>query len=291
MLPPRCRDNESQIQTWIHAVRWSLLLDVHWCGQGNLSRALQSELLREGPDDDHIYGMEDEDHQSSEPSESIYFCGVPRRPLYKELAVRLFRWNGHGMRCSMDYLFLPAKKLGFETCTDLHLRTCYPPKNSKYVGEWFRRYGDTGVLCLLGMRHTAGSDPRPLVPPGRPWLLAAADRLYKPPNKLTVAARARSKHAIRCSHGYFGIARGNPEVQNNATRAILVKLINEAVWINIHTFGGLEKGNSVMEIRVATGYGARWTADWSSIPVSNIEFRGFLEPQATDGHERRWKHV
>jgi hypothetical protein len=39
----------------------------------------------------------------------------------------------------------------------------------------------------------------------------------------------------------------------------------------------------VFEIRVAAGYGARWSA-------SGNEFRGFLEPPTLDGHEKGWIH-
>jgi hypothetical protein len=49
--------------------------------------------------------------------------------------------------------------------------------------------------------------------------------------------------------------------------------------LNSHRFCDGE----VFEARVAEGYGARWTAD-------GAQFRGFLEPNALDGHERGWQH-
>lgn len=68
-------------------------------------------------------------------------------------------------------------------------------------------------------------------------------------------------------------------------------MIHDAVWINIHTFGGIS--SYVLEIRVINGYGARWSAEWDeNIPfnVSNVIFRGFLEPQMKDGFEKKWRH-
>jgi hypothetical protein len=81
-----------------------------------------------------------------------------------------------------------------------------------------------------------------------------------------------------------------------------VKLLQTAVWINLHTFGGLQENNPVLEIRVASGYGARWTGDWSTTTTTttmssqttttplNIQFRGFLEPPMENGHETKWRH-
>ena len=39
----------------------------------------------------------------------------------------------------------------------------------------------------------------------------------------------------------------------------------------------------VIEVRTMEGYGVRWKHDGS-------EFRGFLEPQMTDGHTVGWRH-
>ena len=70
---------------------------------------------------------------------------------------------------------------------------------------------------------------------------------------------------------------------------------------------GSESESWVLEIRQREGYGARWlimqlppqtTAssrkdtcyDQNSSLVQVVQFRGFLEPQMVDGHEKGWRH-
>ena len=42
----------------------------------------------------------------------------------------------------------------------------------------------------------------------------------------------------------------------------------------------------VLELRVAEGYGARWSLG----PEGPPRFRGFLEPHREGGHAEGWKH-
>ena len=60
-------------------------------------------------------------------------------------------------------------------------------------------------------------------------------------------------------------------------------VLRDAVWLNAHA---LPHDPATLEARVAEGYGARWAID-EGAPLA---FRGFLEPHAKDGHERRWRH-
>ena len=111
----------------------------------------------------------------------------------------------------------------------------------------------------------------------------------KPPH-LTVAARARSKHAHRGEKDqFFGVCTGSVKDKNDAAEKIVMDMLKDAVWINIHVFGGIK--TPVMEVRNRVGYGARWAADWScpERPV-NVAFRGFLEPHMEEGFEQRWRH-
>jgi hypothetical protein len=55
--------------------------------------------------------------------------------------------------------------------------------------------------------------------------------------------------------------------------------LDECIWINIHS---LPHETPIVELRNEKGYGIRWMIDGV--------FRGFLEPQMTDGHEKGWKH-
>ncbi len=57
------------------------------------------------------------------------------------------------------------------------------------------------------------------------------------------------------------------------------RLIKECCWINIHQLPG---DLPIIELRIEQGYGIRWRLDGF--------FRGFLEPQMSDGHEKGWKH-
>jgi hypothetical protein len=165
---------------------------------------------------------------------------------------------------------------------------------TKNLQSWLCDAGDDCVLRILGMRKTVGTDSRILLPPPRQILEEAALAPHpkgKGKNRLTVAARARSKHAHRGKDRFFGVVAGSAEKQNRESAIIVKNLLNEAVWINIHVFGGIE--DPVLEVREETGYGARWqlfASDKSSMIISRVEFRGFLEPQMPDGHEKGWRH-
>jgi hypothetical protein len=52
-----------------------------------------------------------------------------------------------------------------------------------------------------------------------------------------------------------------------------------STWINIH---GLPHNIAIVELRITEGYGIRWETTGA--------FRGFLEPQMLNGHEKGWKH-
>lgn len=68
---------------------------------------------------------------------------------------------------------------------------------------------------------------------------------------------------------------------------MLQRVLRGATWSNIHTLPR-EDGSSlwVFETREGAGHGARWEL----LPDGRYFFRGFLEPQMEDGHERGWRH-
>ena len=108
---------------------------------------------------------------------------------------------------------------------------------------------------------------------------------------LPLDCRARCKHAHRGSEDdFFGDVTGGTRKKNEAAEKILVEILKDAAWINIHKSTGINE--TVLEVRLAAGYGARWTADWSLDPANptDVTFRGFLEPNQIDGHEKRWRH-
>jgi hypothetical protein len=160
-----------------------------------------------------------------------------------------------------------------------------------------------GILEYLGLRTTigsVGSDESKFSKtcgfcsekylnyvPDVATLLQAANQPCTPnanPPRLTDAGRARAKHAHRgIVDQYFGVVKGSTLEKNAAASKIVSNMIHNALWINIHVFGGVD--DPVLEIRTKEGYGARW-----SIIMESFRFRGFLEPQMLDGFEKKWKH-
>ena len=218
--------------------------------------------------------------------------GLPNRPLYRELATRLLRLSSMQTKdlLSETTQLVPAESLGMKELPQPTLPP--PPKHAtcSEFREWLYQAGDAGVCKVLGMRKTVGTNPKNLLPPSWSALVNAAAIPNSSNAKLSVAARARAKHAHRGQDQFFGLVKGSQEEQNAAAQNVIIYLLKNAVWINIHSFAGMD---SVLEVRVASGYGARWKADWSNDSrclASNVTFRGFLEPQMQNGHDKGWKH-
>ncbi|KAJ7114074.1 hypothetical protein C8R44DRAFT_630648 [Mycena epipterygia] len=159
----------------------------------------------------------------------------------------------------------------------------------------------------LGLAYTVGSAIGSL-PPYTDLCLAA----FVSPNKvgLTAGARAWSKHAHRSqpqeltpeeakktaesSAGWWGTPSGPVAVINERALALFWKVMNAATWRNLHW---LPHQILVYEVRVAEGYGLRWSQDRNGV-VDNEDgaempewtFRGFVEPMMEGGHEAGWKH-
>jgi hypothetical protein len=435
------------VDDWIHHVWWSLKLDdFRFNNKYHYSKAMKEIMLLQeeeeeksiinGDDDfDNYYYIGNHDTNSDTGTDidadaddlKWIVQGLPRRPYYKELALRLYRWNLCYYHCkgsslslslslslsssSSSYLIVPAESIGLREIitNNRHIMDCTeskndddisfplqrPPKTVNEIRLWLSQIGDDGIFRLLGIRNTVGSihpiEKRLMMIPSRKSLMDAADciherkKIISSSNKskynsksksnnnnnlqqlLTVAARARSKHAHRAlkDSSFFGTTiTGNPFKQNEETRIILRRLLNECIWINCHTFGGLSLPNKneknqeaktknassmassaaslasssssnckdktvnhndndndndsdsdkneeseswVLEIRQREGYGARWVItqlpphmtassrkstcyDQNSSLVQVVQFRGFLEPQMVDGHEKGWRH-
>ncbi|XP_023640718.1 uncharacterized protein LOC17887831 isoform X2 [Capsella rubella] len=140
----------------------------------------------------------------------------------------------------------------------------------------------TGVQSLLGLSHTTGSIFNAL-PPQRSILFSSFMLPYKPKIKgcrLSHGARALAKHVNRSSDGFWGVLQGTESDKNRRAMDIISHFIGHCCWMNIHIVPPL---GEVFEIRVAQGYGARWTRD-------GTKFIGFLEPYMEGGHSMAWKH-
>ncbi|XXG89366.1 hypothetical protein AAC387_Pa12g1383 [Persea americana] len=139
-----------------------------------------------------------------------------------------------------------------------------------------------GVGSLLGLMHTAGTIPDALPPP-RSALLSSFIVPHKPNVKgstLTSGARALSKHVNRTSNGWWGSFGGSDSNKNVLALKVISHIITHCCWMNFHI---VQPHDCVLEIRVAEGYGARWSRDGS-------KFIGFLEPYMEDRHSKGWKH-
>ncbi|XP_022145214.1 uncharacterized protein LOC111014716 isoform X3 [Momordica charantia] len=98
--------------------------------------------------------------------------------------------------------------------------------------------------------------------------------------KLTIGAKALAKHHHRSSSKYWGTCDGNDYDKNKLAMNSILDLIAHCCWLNIHI---VPPHGIVFEIRIAEGYGARWSKDGN-------KFIGFLEPYMEDGHLKGWKH-
>lgn len=89
---------------------------------------------------------------------------------------------------------------------------------------------------------------------------------------LSVGARAMTKHIQRKSGSFWGTVEGLNEQQRNENANFKIKsMLNEAVWINIHTLSKTTSYQVIVEVRTSLGYGARWDC--------NYDFKGLMEPQ------------
>ncbi|XP_021906811.1 uncharacterized protein LOC110821325 [Carica papaya] len=139
-----------------------------------------------------------------------------------------------------------------------------------------------GIQSLLGVAHTAGTVFDALPPP-RSTLLSSFTLPYKANVKgasLTHGAREFTKHVHRSSDKFWGIVSGNDLDKNKHAVAVIYYLIANCCWLNVHV---VQPHGAVFEIRVADGYGARWSNN-------GTKFIGFVEPYVEDGHSRGWRH-
>lgn len=153
---------------------------------------------------------------------------------------------------------------------------------------FLNQIGPRILVALLGIRTTVGYIEDQL-PPTKTILLDAFDAPHIPgsSNKLSVGARALSKHYHRGKEGWWGTLKGNDIAKNESAHLFCEKILSNAVWINLHQIAGSVK---IVEYRVVEGYGARWAMMSEKGGSEVCVFRGFLEPQAVDGHECGWRH-
>lgn len=271
------------------------------CSPGGDETNISNTFFRGLTNDDINECGQDYDWDEDDLSErgSRAFLGLPRRPFSVALVRRIHLMIRHPAEKP-----LPASHFSVEETQVTGMRDV--PDNCldcEAWRQWIRKTDEENIMRILGLRRTVGTVSKQsndgkkqqyLFPPTIDQLLSACTVRHKPNTKssLSVSARALAKHAHRGEEAFFGPVKGSESQKNEHAISVVRKLINEAAWINIHSFGGTDESRPVLEIRVAEGYGARWSAVWRHSPfeAEDVQFRGFLEPNMTDGHEKDWRH-
>jgi hypothetical protein len=230
--------------------------------------------------------------QAQDQATSVYPApGYPTQPYYVAVAHALHQWaigRQQPIRfqhyCELESPLTAALLLQFEHQVTPLIIDCLcnwshePIADSNLVrlASIVQRLEIRGILSLLGVRTTTGSLDR--LPPSRASLLASFSirNSTSGSSKLTTGARALTKHSIRCATSWWGDTNGGEEYRNALALRAVQCILDNAAWINMHL---LPHSVEILEVRHTNGYGARWTADGSF-------FRGFLEPQQSDGHEK-----
>ena len=246
----------------------------------------------------HKSGVLSEEHCNalllSEESASSFSAGkYPRYPLYIEISKKFLQWmenEDFPVKNEDCGLLTEGKSVGKRkeiaakaspilAALSISWQEISDEEKVKQLTSVVKLLGARGLLDLLNIRHTQGSVDS--FPPSMSTLVASFNKKHKPNTNLTVGARALSKHCHRdVTHEWWGACVGTEQAKNEHANTILMRVLEDASWINIHL---LPHDLKVIEVRCLEGYGARWSHDGSA-------FRGFLEPQMEDGHAAGWKH-
>jgi hypothetical protein len=150
--------------------------------------------------------------------------------------------------------------------------------------EALRCLGVDGVCSLLALRITTGT-ARNVLPPRLQQCWRAFNEPHTPGSRLTVGARALTKHWSRSSERFWGASLDGSDAEKNINAVrVLARIVDDVMWLNVHA---LPHDTLVFEMRNSMQYGARWEL---SRDRRRCEFRGFLEPQLDDGHALGWRH-
>lgn len=132
-------------------------------------------------------------------------CAYFRAPPHVEIGLRLFYWKKfqHYPRYSSSLSGYGDKQVPCTALDDvtpsLHRMELSPSSichDREVMASCLQLLIPHPLQHLLGFRHTVGSVD--LLYPPRSYLIACFQQLNNPKSKLTVGARALSKHCIRC---------------------------------------------------------------------------------------------
>ena len=142
----------------------------------------------------------------------------------------------------------------------------------KNLIEIYNFIGPKGILILLGVRIT--NFTRDELLPNKESLIKEFNKKYNEKSKITVGARAVTKHADRNKNNnkFWGVVKGSEEERNINASLICLEMLANSVWISIFNLGSNVK---ILEIRNKEGFGLRWDYSNNSKPF----FKGVVEPQ------------
>ena len=160
------------------------------------------------------------------------------------------------------------------------LNNIYTTHPLQLTKSFLHLIGERGILTTLGIRTTPGSISN-YIPPDITLLISHFNDKHTKSSSsiLTVGARALCKHSQRSSEHFWPNDKGSESLKNEKAFNLLNMFFTSSTWINIH---GLPHNIAIIELRITEGYGIRWETTGT--------FRGFLEPQMLNGHEKGWKH-
>lgn len=226
--------------------------------------------------------------EQTEELKNSHRPGYPSYPLYTTISRTLYDWMVNGIYDAKNPKLLEEcksneEKRAMNEFVEKKLKACLTTdetcKRKQLILEILESIKLRGILDLLGMKETVGSVDK--FPPSLLTLWESFGRKHTLHSKLSCGARALSKHCHRDSTSqWWGVSTGTEGDKNEHANQNLARIFDNAVWINIHR---LPHDVEVLEVRTQLGYGARWSCDGTT-------FRGFLEPQMSDGHSIGWKH-
>lgn len=130
--------------------------------------------------------------------------------------------------------------------------------------------GQKGLLVILGVRINNKSSLD--LPPKREKLVCEFNKPFSVKSKLTVGARAVTKHSDRHRGNFWGVITGTEENRNKNSNLICLDIVANAAWISVFN---LSSNLKIVEIRSEEGHGIRWEYHG----MKNACFKGLVEPQ------------
>lgn len=137
--------------------------------------------------------------------------------------------------------------------------------------------GQKGFLVMLGVRLTNKSSFD--LPPKREKIVNEFNKPFSLKSKITVGARAVTKHADRNRESFWGNVSGNEETRNINSNLICLDIIANAAWISIFE---MNSNTRIVEIRNSEGFGLRWVYNDYFL----CSFKGLVEPQWEKGKKK-----